>query len=215
MLDLHVHSIYSKDSMLRPEVILKIARKRGLDGVAVVDHGTIKGGLATRRANDDGNFTVIVGSEIKTEYGDIIGLFLQDEIASRRYDDAVEEIKRQDGLVILAHPYRKGYVFPLERLPDMDAIEAFNARSPRILNVGAQGLTEKSGKPAVAGSDAHLPLEIGRGQTVAGSATRETLLKSISELVGVESNYYFVHGCSMAIEQIKKLAESKLKICNI
>jgi len=71
-LDLHIHSKYSKDSLLKPETILKVAKKRGLGGIAVTDHNTIKGGLFTQKINDDKNFVVIVGSDIKTEYGDII-----------------------------------------------------------------------------------------------------------------------------------------------
>lgn len=71
--DLHVHTKYSKDSLLNPKTVLKIAKKKGLNGIAITDYNTIKGALATQKINDDENFTVIVGSEIKTEYGDTIG----------------------------------------------------------------------------------------------------------------------------------------------
>ena len=109
--DLHVHSIYSKDSLLKPSTILRVARKKGLSGVAVTDHNSIKGGLMTLKMNTDKNFHVIVGSEIKTEYGDIIGLFLQDDIKSHTFICAVEEIKEQGGSTILLIPLGKELLF--------------------------------------------------------------------------------------------------------
>jgi len=47
--DLHIHSKYSHDSLLSPDNILKVARKRGLGGIAVTDHNTILGGIAFPR----------------------------------------------------------------------------------------------------------------------------------------------------------------------
>ncbi len=80
MFDLHIHSKYSHDSYLSPPQIIKIAEKRGLDGIAITDHNTLKGGIETSKINNKDDFIVIVGSEIKTEYGDVIGLFLNEEI---------------------------------------------------------------------------------------------------------------------------------------
>ena len=83
MIDLHIHSKYSFDSLLSPKTILKVAKKKGLTGIAVTDHNTIRGGLEVKEINKDRDFTVIVGSEVQTEIGDIIGLYLSDEIKSR------------------------------------------------------------------------------------------------------------------------------------
>lgn len=204
-LDLHIHSKYSKDSLLKPETILKVAKKRGLNGIAVTDHNTIKGGLATKKMNVDENFTVIIGSEIKTEYGDIIGLFLQEEIISRAFEEVVDEVKDQDGLVILAHPFRKGFVFPSNLFIKIDLIEAFNARSPKSLNEKAFELAKKHKKPITAGSDSHLAFEIGGGKTITGPDYEECLIRGDTETEGMESNYYFAHGLSIFIENIKVL----------
>lgn len=203
-LDLHVHSSYSKDSLLKPETILKIAKKRGLSGIAITDHDTIKGGLVTQEINNDKNFTVIIGSEVKTEYGDIIGLFLQDEIVSRRFKEVVNEIKDQDGLVVLAHPFRKEITFPFHLLKKIDLIEAFNARSSKNLNKKAFELAAMYQKPIVAGSDSHTGFEIGRGKTIIDYSIKDSLKKGYTSIEGSESNFYLSHGFSFLIENIKK-----------
>ncbi len=193
--------------MLEPKTILKISRKKGLDGVAITDHNTIKGGMETRKINDNQDFKVIIGSEIKTEYGDIIGLFLKEEIVSKNLFDVVEEIRNQGGLTILAHPFRKGIIFPSNLLNKIDMIEAFNARSTRTFNNNAQEFAKKFNKPITSGSDAHLGFEIGGGRVIVQSDLEEALVKGKADIGGEESNYYWVHGLSAAIEILKGLIE--------
>ena len=73
--DLHIHSKYSNDGGLEPEKIVEIAAKRGLRGIAITDHNTIKGGLmATQYETED--LKVIVATEIMTQKSEITGLFL-------------------------------------------------------------------------------------------------------------------------------------------
>ena len=98
--DMHIHTKYSHDSNLEPRKILKIAKKRGIDAVAITDHGTIKGGLAVKKEAISMNIavSVIVGAEILTERGEIIGLFLEEEVKSTNFERVVEEIKAQNGL---------------------------------------------------------------------------------------------------------------------
>lgn len=204
--DLHIHSKYSYDSLLRPDTIIRIAKKKGLDGVAVTDHNTIKGGVEASKVNKDDDFVVIVGSEIKTEYGDVIGLFLTNEIRSRAFADVVGEIRDQDGLTVLAHPFRKGIVFPRDLLGHVDLIEGFNARSPKNLNQKAIELARDCRIPVTAGSDAHLGFEIGMGRAVTRTLTREggevrcVLENGETRIEGKESSYYLVHGLSVVTE---------------
>jgi predicted metal-dependent phosphoesterase TrpH len=199
-IDLHIHSKYSKDSLLEPEKIISMAKKKGLGGIAVTDHNTIKGGLTAN--NIDKEF-VIVGAELRTEYGDVVGLFLNEEIKSNTFIEVVEEIKDQDGLVVLAHPFRKGIKFPADLLQHVDAIEGFNARSPKDLNGKAKELARSFGMPTTAGSDAHLGFEIGRGRTIVNSEVKEALRTGKTKIEGEESNYYLVHGLSVAMEKMK------------
>ena len=201
--DLHIHSKYSYDSFLSPEKIIRTAKKRGLDGIAVTDHNTVKGGIEALKINRDEDFQIIIGAEMKTEYGDIIGLFLDKEIRTSRIEGVIEEIKSQGGLSILAHPYRQ-YKNPEEIADKVDLVEGFNARSRKKDNARAYGLAKKFKKPVTAGSDAHLRFEIGRGRTIVDSEVKEALEKGETKIEGNESSYYLVHGLSVAMEKIKK-----------
>lgn len=73
-------------------------------------------------------------------------------------------MKAQDGLIVLANPFRRGIVFPFHLLKKIDLIEAFNARSSKHLNKKAFELAAMYQKPIVAGSDSHIGFEIGRGK---------------------------------------------------
>lgn len=203
--DLHIHTRCSPDSLMDPAKVVRIARKRGLAAIAVTDHGTIRGGLLAREADRSGDVTVIVGAEIRTEYGDLIGLFLEEEIVARRFDDVVSEIHAQGGLVVLAHPYRQ-YPFPGHLVGEVDLIEGFNSRSRPSTNVRATGLSRTCGKGATGGSDAHTYAEIGRGVTAfAGDDLEEALRAGLTTGSGRESNYYLVHALSCGIERLKRL----------
>ncbi|HQE50405.1 MAG TPA: PHP domain-containing protein, partial [Fervidobacterium sp.] len=154
MIDLHIHSKYSFDSLLSPRTILKVAKKKGLTGIAVTDHNTIRGGLEVRKINKDRDFTVIVGSEIQTDIGDIIGLCVNEEIKSRISIEVIEEIKDQGGYVVLPHPFR-GHKLNQYIIELSDAVEVFNGRSTAEENFKALELAKRYNKPFTAGSDAH------------------------------------------------------------
>jgi len=72
--DLHIHSKYSNDGVIEPYEIVKMAKKRGLDGIAITDHNMIKGGLETKKYETD-DLKVIIGSEVLTEKGEITVFF--------------------------------------------------------------------------------------------------------------------------------------------
>ncbi|AKJ39835.1 PHP domain-containing protein [Methanosarcina barkeri] len=158
--DLHVHSLYSKDSLLKPDEIIKISESKGIDAIAITDHNTIFGGLKAKSIVQD-SVMVIVGSEIKTDFGDLIGLFLNEEIKSRVFLDVVDEIKEQDGIVVLPHPYRRKRFPTIEMLKNVNVIEGINGRTSDELNSKAQSLAKKLNIPSVAGSDSHFSFELG------------------------------------------------------
>jgi predicted metal-dependent phosphoesterase TrpH len=204
ILDFHIHSHHSADSLCKPVNILRAANQAGLNGVAVTDHSTIAGGLETSRLNDDPNFLVIVGCEIYTEVGDIIGLFLTEEIQSRNSLEVIREIHGQGGLALLPHP-GKWHKLNDEVIQAVDLIEIFNSRTDLPLNQQAAALAERHAKPTVVGSDAHFCKEIGLSRvTIPGKDIRRELLTGAVEFETRESPPYFQH-----ISQIIKVVKSR------
>jgi predicted metal-dependent phosphoesterase TrpH len=208
--DLHIHTKYSFDSLLEPKTIIKLALKRGLSTISITDHDTIKGSLLVRReALPNKNLIVIPGIEVRTDRGDVIGLYVQDAIKVAGFLDVVDEIRRQDGLVVLPHPYngREG----VEKLANLvDVVEVLNGRCSFIENSKAFRLADEIDKPPIACSDAHFSFEIGRVKTrfYAEPSDPEELRKLIlngkREFIGRESPF-IVHGLSFTVEVIKRL----------
>ncbi|MHA1927804.1 MAG: PHP-associated domain-containing protein, partial [Candidatus Thorarchaeota archaeon] len=105
--------------------------------------------------------SVFVGAEIKTEYGDVIGLFLNEEIRSRRYHDVIDEIRDQDGIVYLPHPFATYTSVKKMDLSRIHVLEAYNGRMSIYKNLQAKNLGIELGIPVLGGSDAHLQHEVG------------------------------------------------------
>ncbi len=183
-IDLHVHSNYSSDSNSKPREILRRAKKIGLGGVAVVDHGTVKGGLKAVKMNSDPDFIVIPGAEINTDIGEIIGYYLTDEIKTRSHMEVLDEMKSQNAIISIPHPFDT-FRFNRVREPEkialgVDAVEVFNSRCIMDRsNKQAQELAEKHGLAATAGSDAHHLDEIGSaGIIIQGIDSRKEILSN-------------------------------------
>src|SRR5207244_3509604 len=127
------------------------------------DHDTIDGARALVEAGEP----VVIGQEILTNEGEVIGLFLKEAIPKRLSPEgAIAAIKGQGGLVYLEHPYDTGRrnlgEAAIERIADrIDIVEVYNGRSQPELNRRAEELRGTLGVPAGAGSDAHTLVEIG------------------------------------------------------
>ena len=165
--DLHVHTRYSEDSISPPEKIVQHCLKVGINCLAITDHNEISGAFEVERIAP---FKVIVGEEVLTNRGEIIGYFLTEKIPARLSpEETVARIKTQGGLVCVPHPYdrlRSGTkIRPLalkEILPDVDLIEVFNSKAMLLRDSArALELAQKHGLPGTAGSDAHIIREIG------------------------------------------------------
>ncbi|CUS03405.2 protein of unknown function [Candidatus Promineifilum breve] len=167
LFDLHMHSRHSFDGLMAPAHIVRIARRRGLAGIAVSDHNTIAGGLEAVAANHDPDFLVIVGAEMQTEVGDILGLFLTREITSRQSMEVVADIHDQGGIAILPHPYAHHQNLTPALLGCLDGVEIYNGRDKRDYAVQTYAEYANPYRLAtVANSDAHLYWEIGRACTL-------------------------------------------------
>ncbi len=163
--DLHVHTKYSYDCHMSLESIIDRCPKVGINCVAIADHGTIAGAL---KLKEIAPFEVIVAEEILTPLGEIMGVFLQDEIPSGiSAEEAIARIRAQKGLVCLSHPFDHlrgivNYQEMVKLLPEIDIIEVLNSRvifsGP---NRKAELFAQENGLLCSAGSDAHIPHEIG------------------------------------------------------
>jgi predicted metal-dependent phosphoesterase TrpH len=191
--DLHIHSKYSSDGVLDPEKIVKIATKRGLNGIAITDHNTLKGGLKAKKCESE-EFYVIVGSEIMTERGEIIGLFLEEEIKPGNVREVISEIKEQNGITIIPHPFdelRHSAFHPAEEdAKFIDCIEGFNSRCVlQKYNKKAVEFGTKHSLVITAGSDAHFANEIGNAGIITETEdVREALMKNDIKLFGKRSS---------------------------
>jgi len=105
---------------------------------------------------------VIPGEEVSTECGDLLAFFIQEEVKSHEALEVIDEVKEQDGLIVIAHPYKYVRAYPPELLKRVDGIEIFNARNP-LKNLTYIFEMMKGHEWALtAGSDAHFYFEIGR-----------------------------------------------------
>ena len=125
--DLHVHSNYSKDSLITPKELIFYAKKSGLNAVAVTDHNQIEGSLKIAKETD---FLVIPGMEVSSADGHIVALNLQKLIPrglSAR--ETVDKIHEAGGIAIAVHPYAwlKGSLGRHVEEAQFDAIETLNA----------------------------------------------------------------------------------------
>lgn len=199
LVDLHIHSKYSGDSILEPATILKIAKKKRLNGIAVTDHLTVKGGMEALKLNTDPDFLVIVGSEIETTHKeDIIGLFLSEDIRSRRAIEVIEEIRAQGGIAFWAHPFRVGKnLLRGDLIERVDLIEGFNSKTSASRNKLAQQLAYRYKKPLIGTSDAHHASEIGNGKTLVYapdvSAVKHALTQGKTEIVDSKLSYDYLY----------------------
>jgi predicted metal-dependent phosphoesterase TrpH len=178
--DLHIHTKRSICSNLEPDLILKIAKKKNLDGIAITDHNTIKGSLDVSKLNKDKDFEIISGAEIRTNFGDVLCYYIQEEIKSREFFGVINEVKKQDGLIAIAHPFRMipwlRFHYPIEKVKDqIDAIEVFNSRMMPGDNNRAKKVAEELKIPQIGGSDAHFWFDIGRGYTIFNSDLRKSI----------------------------------------
>jgi len=170
--DLHIHTEHSFDSTMSAETIIDRCMKKGINCVAVADHGKIGGALELKAKAP---FEVIIAEEILTPEGEIIGLFLTEEIPSPvSAEEAIKRIKACNGLVCIPHPFDRlrgikganhrdnGRL--AELVGEVDIIEVFNSRALPLgdPNRKARAFAQERGLLCSAGSDAHVPSEIGR-----------------------------------------------------
>ena len=208
--DLHIHTCYSPDSLMRLEQVIDAATRRGLAALAITDHNAIDGALALARIAP---FPVIVGEEVDTGDGEVIGLFLNEFIPPGLGPaETVALIHRQGGVVYVPHPF-DSHRFPLREpvlqalVSQLDLIEVLNARVNRAaFNERAESFARQHNLPGGAGSDAHTPGEVGRAYvSMDPFVDRGGFISSIARAtVGGSVSGLYVHFLSTWAKLIKR-----------
>jgi predicted metal-dependent phosphoesterase TrpH len=172
--DFHIHTRFSRDSILTEERFLRIAMERGLTHVCITNHNNVEGAVVMRdKARElglDDQITVILGEEVSTTDGEVVGIFLTKTIPKGlSANETADEIHRQGGLVSIPHPFdpfrgshiREGPLRNLAETGKIDAIEVFNCRvTLQRHNLEAAEFARRYGIPGIAASDSHSSFEI-------------------------------------------------------
>jgi predicted metal-dependent phosphoesterase TrpH len=168
--DLHSHTLWSKDCLTSFEHILRLCDRKGIDRIAITDHNTAEGALALHRLAPE---RIIVGEEIMTTQGELLAYFVRQSVPpglSPR--ETIRRLRDQGAAISVSHPFdrlRTGAwqeADLLQIIDQVDAIEIFNARCmfPQD-NDKALAFAERHGLLGTAGSDAHTGPEYGKAMT--------------------------------------------------
>jgi predicted metal-dependent phosphoesterase TrpH len=184
--ELHAHTIYSKDSLLRLEDLPEICRRRGIDKLAITDHNTASGALQAARAYP---MLIIPGEEVMTTAGELLAWYVSETVpAGLAPLEAIERLRMQGAVIGVAHPfdrYRRGAWELEDLLTIVDLIDCIEVHNARCLhdedNAQALAFAQEHGKLMTVGSDAHVRREYGRAVVTVppfgpnGAALREAL----------------------------------------
>jgi predicted metal-dependent phosphoesterase TrpH len=178
--DLHMHSTYSDGIATIEEILNHVQDKTMLDVIAITDHDVIEGSLRTRDLWAEGSyrFDFIVGEEVSTKEGHLLGLFIEKRIPSGlSVERSIDLIHEQGGLAVIAHPLHRLFRHSCQReVMDrihaskdvwLDGIETWNASFCGIYanQVAMRVNRDVYGLPELGNSDAHTLNSIGSGMT--------------------------------------------------
>lgn len=206
-IDMHTHTIYSGHCLTKLQDFRKICIKKNIFPI-ITDHNTIKGALKYKNLYKD----CIVGEEISTKQGEIIGIFLNDKIP-KDLDiiETVDLIKEQDGLIYLEHPFdrlrKRLDNYYLDKIK-FDIIEIFNSRTLFDEdNLKAKKFAESNNYLKGVGSDSHSGFEIGRSYVVMENfnSKKEFLNNLKRARFFIKKSPFYVHLFTKGIKLIKSL----------
>lgn len=211
--EFHCHTIYSKDSLTTPEQLVATCQRKGIQRVIITDHNSIRGAQLAQKIDPQ---RVIVGEEIMTQDGELLAAYVMEEIpAGLTAKETIANLRQQGAFISVAHPFdelRGGHwkLPALERiLPDVDAIEVFNARCMNpVYNQRALAYAAQKNLAGTVGSDAHTPYELGRCTLLMPSFVDAASLKAalMQSQMQVKLSSLLVHFSSRYAVLYKKTA---------
>lgn len=210
--DLHSHTLWSKDCLSKFETIIGLCKKRNIHRIAITDHNTADGAIAMQKLAPD---LVIVGEEIMTSEGEILAYYVQESIpAGLTPVETIRRLRDQGAVISVSHPFdrlRKGAwgEEALTRITNqVDAIEIFNSRCLyEDDNKQALEYAHKYNLKGTAGSDAHSSPEYGQGITqLQPFRNAQEFLQALETATYIKRySRAYVHGLSTAAKWSKKL----------
>ncbi|RJS74788.1 PHP domain-containing protein [Candidatus Bathyarchaeota archaeon] len=187
--DLHVHTVYS-DGRGTVEEVLRVARAKDLDGLAITDHATLDGYFEAK-SYESGLF-ILPGYEVPTDAGHVLVLGLEmlpPERGFMRYEELIKWARDNGGFTVLAHPAVGRAKWDKWVRCKPDAVEALNASYPFSRYFVRKGLkiASRLSVPAVGGSDAHYPRCVGDAYTIVDVGDLSFPLKALKNgIVGFD-----------------------------
>lgn len=187
VIDLHIHTTKgSYDSSLTPEELVKEAKRIGLDGVCITEHGGIWDRHELERFASQLDILVVRGMEINTDLGHIVVFGLDRYMSGiHRARDMRRAVEDAGGFMIAVHPFRRALgddgfssASRREALPTVeeaaelpifglvDEIEILNGACNDFENFFALQVAKKLGMVGTGGSDAHSTNGVGCFTTV-------------------------------------------------
>lgn len=173
-IDGHTHTMWSGDASTTPDELIAALPTSGVDVLCITDHNSVDGALRFASSGELGDVRVVVGEEVKTSVGEVIGLFLHTRVPfGLKPAEAVAAIKAQGGLVYVPHPFdamrhclAEDALVGLARDGGLDIIETLNAKtSLSSCNARAAAFAQEWGLASAGGSDAHVPDAFGAAWT--------------------------------------------------
>lgn len=178
----HCHTVYSShrkrwfDALNTPREMIEASLRKGLDGMIITDHDTVKGGLAAKKiAREYAGFTVIPGAEITSGAGHILAVGIETNVPKLlSAGETIERIHELGGIAIASHPFSSRVRPSLrEECLKTDAVEVFNAMNRGTENSQAQLLATENSRPMTAGSDAHWAKMVGTAGIICDDPVRD------------------------------------------
>lgn len=168
LFDTHIHeNLFSCDSHLSPDQVLKEAVEAGLDGICITDHESKGFKAYIDEYEDIYGLKIIVGAEVLTRQGDIL-VFGSDDLPDRVIPANIllAEVEKAGGIAIAAHPFRNNYRGigdNIDHLSDLlHGVEGLNGSTSDRNNYKALESANYNNLPLLGGSDAHRPGRIGK-----------------------------------------------------
>ncbi len=213
-IDFHVHTKYSPDSIINPKDLIAKSKHLGIIP-AITDHNTIDCHKHIRSL--DRKFDFIPGEEIRTDKGDLIGLYLNEVIKKKTpFLEALDKIKEQGGIAYIPHMFdygRNGVHASEKEASKVDIVEIFNARClHQSYNDLALLFAKKHKKLMAVASDSHFLMEFGHTYAELPDFDLESpksLLKALKKSKFVTKKApVFVRGTTSVVSIFKKLKRS-------